>query len=405
MFKTLHFADIHCKDSNLEEIKKCCDCILKTAREENPDLIVNAGDTFDSQSIKLDSEASRYMFLFHSQLTQIAPVVAVLGTPSHDGKAALALEYKNNGNCRIAVSELIEQFILYEGNLYHSGVGISGKPDAIISTLPAPTKQFFQTQAGIEQADIEIGNAIGAILAGFGATASKFDCPHILVGHFQVGGSYISETQQLTGRDIEVSKDQIELAKADFVCLGHIHYPQQIGENIFYAGSVTTLNWGEMHKHGFYIHETGQKPHFYETPAKKLVKVEIDTARDGFENTVAPDLLRIANISQEELSGAFVRVEIKVYQDEVAKIDKEAIKSFYLSAAQDVDIKLIRVPRENTRSKTILKLSSLREKIIERASLNNETVPGLVLDMADNLEALPAQEFIEYATYHNITQA
>lgn len=382
--KTLHFADIHCKDSNLDEIKKCCDRILKTAQEEKPDLIVNAGDTFDSQSIKLDSEAARYMFLFHSQLTQVAPVLAVLGTPSHDGKAALALEYKNNDNCRIAVSDRPEQFILYEGNLYHSGVGLSRKPDAVISMLPAPTKQFFQTQAGIEQSDQEIGNAIGAILSGFGASAGRFDCPHILVGHFQVGGAYVSETQQLTGRDIEISKDQIDMALADVICLGHIHYPQQIENNIFYSGSISTLNWGEDHRHGFYIHETDKESHFIETPSKKLIKIEIDTVKDAFEDI---DAVMYA-YDQNTLKDAFVRVEIKVYQDEASKIDKENIERFYLSAnAEAVDIRLIRVPRENVRSTQLLKLLTLREKIQERASLNNEIVRESVLVKADSLEA------------------
>lgn len=391
--KTLHFADIHCKDSNLEEIKKCCDRILKTAQEERPDLIVNAGDTFDSQNIKLDSEAARYMLLFHSELTRVAPVLAVLGTPSHDGKAALALEYSSNGHHHVIVSDRPEQFILHKGNLYHSGVGVpGGKPDAVISMLPAPTKQFFQIQAGIEQTDIEIGNAIGAILAGFGASASKLDCPHILVGHFQVGGAYISETQQLTGRDIEISIDQIQLANADIVTLGHIHYPQQIGITAFYSGSISTLNWGEDHKHGFWIHETGQESRFVETPCRKLVKIEIDTVTDGFEDI---DAVMYA-YDQDTLNGASVRVEIKVYQDESAKVGKENIEKFYLSAGvETIDVRLIRIPRESTRSKTILTLSTLRDKIMERASLKNEQIPESILIKADLLEAAPAEELLQ----------
>ena len=93
------------------------------------------------------------------------------------------------------------------------------------------------------------------IFAGMGATAAEFGVPHILVGHWQTAGSLISETQVLTGVDVEISPDMMALSNADLILLGHIHLKQQIKKNIFYSGSLFANNWGEVNDHGFWIHE------------------------------------------------------------------------------------------------------------------------------------------------------
>ena len=91
--KILHFADVHARDKDIEEIEKCLNFIVETAKAESPDIIINSGDTFDSAGIKADSLSAKLIFKTFKELADIAPVAVIIGTPSHDGQVAETLEY------------------------------------------------------------------------------------------------------------------------------------------------------------------------------------------------------------------------------------------------------------------------------------------------------------------------
>ena len=126
--------------------------------------------------------------------------------------------------------------------------------------MPQPTKEYFSrtTHSSISESDQEIGGLLGAIFMGFGGMAAQWRKPHVLVGHFTVKGSVTSTGQTLIGREIEVSREQLEMARADAVLLGHIHKSQKIEPNVFYAGSVYRENVSEQEPKGFYIHEISE---------------------------------------------------------------------------------------------------------------------------------------------------
>jgi len=225
------------------------------------------------------------------------------------------------------------------------------------------------------------------IFSGFGAQASNYDAPHILIGHWNVRGSKLSTGQMLTGMDIELSVDQMMLSCADLILLGHIHKSQQLGDRTFYTGSIYATNWGEMEPKGFYIHEIGKESRFIETPTRKLARVRCD-----FTDDAKP----VGGLRPEEdLTGAFVRLDYTVWQDEAGTVDKEAIRKSYMDAgALDVDIRIIRKPRETVRSEAVLKVESLRDKLTAMAALKNETVPESILQKADELESRTPDELI-----------
>ena len=338
-------------------------------------------------------------------MAHIAPIAVIIGTPLHDGNAAEALQHVHGKNS-IWVSTRPEQIHLLGG--YFSKTPWPEPSDAILSMVPAPTKQYFNTDSDIKGSDAEIAQAMGVMFAGFGAQASGHECPHILVGHWNTTGSLISETQTLTGVDIEVSKDQMALANADLVCLGHIHKAQQLpGTNIFYSGSIYRNNWGELDEKGVYVHELvadsceslGVVSTFHKTLTRKLVKLAYDLTLEGAMDDFNANMV-LTDYINENIDGAYLKCEIKAYQDEAAKLDREEIGSFFTTlGAKSVDIKLIRIPRENVRSERILKLTTLREKLIEQARLKGETVPVSILEKADVLEHEPGEQIIvKYAS-------
>lgn len=391
--KVLHFADVHCRDKDIEEIEKCLNFIVETARTESPDIIINAGDTFDSAGIKADSLSAKLIFKIFKELADIAPVVIVIGTKSHDGEIAEILQYIK-ARFPVHVATFPEQ--LYFAGAHGTGV--------LVSMCPAPTKQHFATGSDIKGTDSEIAQAMSLMFSGFAAQAESYkDIPHVLVGHWQTDGALISTTQTLIGIDISLSKEQMALGNFDLICLGHLHESQQIGNNIFYPGSITGLNWGETTDKGFYIHEMHTdvrsiKSCFIKTPSRKLIKLSEDI-------TEVQELTDLSGIPLMEmlLSGdapvdvkdAVVRVEFKVFQDEATRINVDEIKASLMSSgAKEADIRIVRIPRENIRSKRILRLKGLDEKLIEMASLKNEIVPESIIAKARLLESEESETII-----------
>ena len=384
--KILHCADLHIRENDLAEIDGCLQKIVTTAQEELPGLVVIAGDIFDSRDVKLDSQSAITAIGFVSALADICPVAIVIGTPSHDGNAPDIMRYSRGKKYDVTVSSLPEQLYLYQGALYRRKMVGNLQPEAVISMIPQPTKRFFQSASSIQTSDQEVGQAMSGLFMGF--RAGEYKCPHILVYHGGVSGARLPSGQISIGLDIEVSTDQMMLALPDLVCMGHIHQKQQIGDRSFYSGPIYATKIDEQGPNGFYIHHIPDDPEehrhvFIETPCKK-------TVRYTFDYTVS---IKPLDDDAENVAGSHVRIDAKVWQDEVQKIDFDAMKSELLRwGAESVDIRIIRVPRENVRAEAVLKAESLREKVQRMAELRSEEIGLSVLLKAEALETKPADE-------------
>ena len=401
MLKILHTSDWHTKDGNIEESEKCLSFLVETAKKEIPDLIVHSGDVFDNQNVQLDSMAAKLVFKVFAELADIAPTIAILGTRSHEG-ASLEVFSHIKARFPIYVSSKPEQVYLCEGDLNSDPAKLFA-PDqapieAVISTLPAPTKQHWNSSSSINETDAEIGAAISGIFAGFGAKAAEYYCcPHILVMHCTIRGAMLSEKVAMVGRDIEVGIDQIQLANPTLACCGHIHKVQKCANNIFYSGSLFQQDTSEFNQNfGFWIHTidpaTGlHESEYHITPFTRLLKLTYDLTNPQADFKLPFTLEQLNNVRD-----AAVKVEIKVYEDEVTKIDREGLER-NLSEAKSYDIRRIRCPRENVRSENILKLTTLREKLTEMARLKNEEVPESILTKADALESMEGDEIVKNA--------
>lgn len=396
--KIFHLSDLHIRDADIEEFRRIAEFIIQKAEEEKPDIALIAGDIFDNQGVKLDSDTAKTAIWFVHGLGLICPLAIVTGTPFHDGKCSEIMGYVLSRHS-IWVSTMPEQiYLTKEGDLVkHLSPTIGAS--LILSMVPTPTKQWWTGEGSIAQTDQDIAAELSGLFAGFGAQADGFECPHVVVGHFSVRGAQISETQIMVGREIEVRKDQLALANADLVCLGHIHEKQIIDPlgpmPIVYSGSVSQLNYGETGEKGFYIHDFVMgdgdcKPEyvrsrFIQTPHRRLWQVKLDMTAEGFDLQ--------GGLDGTDFSNAIARVEIKAFQDEASQIDRQAIEAeLKAKGAASVEVRIIRIPRENVRSENLLKIQTLREKVQERARLAGETVAESILDKADELEGLSPED-------------
>lgn len=412
--RILHSADWHPRDKDIEELEKCLSFLIETARNSNIDLTVLAGDIFDlMMTDKLDSKSAKVVLQNVSALADIAPVAIVIGTPSHDGLAPQLLGYAR-GKFDIHVSSIPEQLFMHDGAFYEHMIG-NIQPDAIITFIPQPTKQYFQTSAGIKESDQEIGQAMSALFSGFGAKIADQVAPHILVYHGGISGAALPSEHVRTGMDIEVSTDQMLLASpANYDLVG-----------VYYSGPLYATKIDEQGPNGFYIHEVDERDYlvccghihqrqaliegnhanarFIETPHKKSIRLSDDFSvsendhRGGL--TITDCLISGEGVIIPEVTGTYIRHEIKVWQDEAGLVDKNAIKDFYLRAgAIDADIRIVRVPRENIRSKKVLTVTKLRDKLVALAESRGETVPESILLKADMLENMTEEEIIKIVT-------
>jgi len=129
------------------------------------------------------------------------------------------------------------------------------------------------------------------------------------------------------------------------------------------------------------------KSRFIETPCRKLTRLKMDFT-DKDEGALELDLV-LYSLDPEEIEGASIRIDFKVWQDQAGEIDKEAIRKFYMEGdhkAAEVDVRIIRVPRVTVRSAAVLKVDRLRDKLKAMAELKGEEVCETLLAKADQLE-------------------
>lgn len=387
--KILHTADWHI-DANVLEAGRVLQFMRGEASVIQPDLTVISGDMFNSADIRLDSEAARLAMMVVRELASYSQygVIILIGTPSHDGLAAKIFEGLDN----VIVAE-------YPTSITYDAVGQPYK-SFVVSCLPQPTKQYLESVADgdIEDVNQTMVAALTSICAGFGSAAAQVDGPHICLGHFSVRGAHISPTQQMIGYDIELSRDQLDLAKPDLWCLGHIHHAQEVAPLMFYSGSPYRIDQGERHSEkGFYVHSldkdqadgkfyVGSK--FIKTPAATMNKVNI-----GLDALPDPDMEKgqPVGIADDEISDK-MQVEVKCYADQAVLVDHHIIREDLIArGAKQVDVIIQRIPRPNVRSAKILAVDTLREKLIARAELTDDTVDPGVLDKAGHLETMKAE--------------
>lgn len=413
----LHTADWHVCDEFLDDATACLRALCVKADMIIPELIVISGDIYNHRQIRQESEAARLALETIRRLAKIAPVCILVGTPSHDGNAPLIVNAINE-RCPVWIADKPDSFVLYLEKHGNQAVFEHPKtpllrddlePIAFISTVPAFTKQHFQTISDIQTSDKEIAKHLGALFAKFGSDNKEFQInlrrdpdmsgpvPHILLGHWSIGGAFIHPNQAITGLDIEVAREHIDLANANIVCMGHIHAQQKIGDNIFYPGSLFATDFGEMEAKGFYVHtlelvDMGghwqvANSEFIHTPSPLLLKLENDLLQ-----ITDKDFPNIAIISTlQTLSAnphAIIRHEVKIYQDMAHTIDEERIKTIAAEriGARKYELNIRRLPRPNVRSARVLEVETLRDKLKTRADIINEPISEEILGKADLLE-------------------
>jgi exonuclease SbcD len=274
--RILHTSDWHLgrnleQISRIDEQREFIDCLCKTVEELKIDLVLVAGDVYDTYNPSAAAEELFYDAIDRLNGKGKRAVVVIAG--NHDNPerlcAASPLAYKNG--------IILLGYPGSDAGIYKTGGGSIKIADsgpgwlelcvpgcehhAVIITLPYPSESRLEEILS-QQADEGIlqkaySDKIGSI---FSSLSQKFrdDTVNLAVGHLFLRGGKESESERTLQVGGALTVDPgILPSNAHFVALGHLHRPQEIRNApcpVFYSGSPLAYSFSEAeHSKAVYI--------------------------------------------------------------------------------------------------------------------------------------------------------
>lgn len=300
--RILHTSDWHLGKSleqvnRIEEQREFIDCLCKTVEEQKIDLILVAGDIYDTYNPSAAAEELFYEAIDRLNDSGKRAVVVIAG--NHDNPerlcAASPLAYKNgiillgypgsDAGAYLPGNKRSVAITYPEGNRGSNEGAYSGYPGsdagayrisrskikiadsgpgwlelcvpecqhhAVIITMPYPSESRLEELLSLEADEGILQRAysdkIGSIFSTLGA---KFrdDTVNLIVAHlFLLGGSTSDSERTLQVGGAMTVNPGIMPGKTHFAALGHLHRPQEIRNTtcpVFYAGSPLAYSFSE----------------------------------------------------------------------------------------------------------------------------------------------------------------
>ena len=339
--KILHSADIHLgeligpvvsgENARMLDTMRCLDFMAKKAYEEQPHLIVIAGDLFNKSKLWADEmlrEINIATKVLRS-LARIAPTVILFGTRNHDNMEAFR-NIENQG-----INDL---YVITEPGIFT--VCTDAGQIQIAGLLGYDKADFRTMYPGMapEEENQRCSELLGGIVAGL---SEKIDpaFPSLLVAHYSVGGAVMDNGTAVSdsSRDeVILTKQALQYSEFSMVLLGHLHRAQKVagcGRPTFYSGSLAGVTFNEEGQDkGFWLHELTSRPsddasHFVVTPSREYLTLELDDhhiryiVERGMDTFIAsffndgPEIdekiVRVHYTCDDEISKQFNRKELE----------------------------------------------------------------------------------------------
>ncbi len=309
--KFIHLSDLHIGRrlgdfSMIEDQSFILAQILRIIDEEKADAVLIAGDVYDKSVPSAEAVA-----LFDDFLCQLAarklPVLIISG--NHDSPERLSFG-----------SRLFETSGIHIAPVYHGNVEPVTLRDAsgdvhfwmLPFVKPAHVRRFFP--------DAEIESYTDALRVAVDAMGIDPHKRNILLTHQFVTGAATCESEELSvgGSD---NVDASVLADFDYVALGHIHGPQNIGSSrIRYCGTPLKYSVSESgHHKNVTVVTLGNKGDLHlQTvpliPRRDLRQIQGSfaqlTDRSFYEGTATDDYLQITLTDEADIPEAMGKLRL-----------------------------------------------------------------------------------------------
>lgn len=279
--KLIHLSDLHLgKRVNdfpmLEDQAYILDRILEIADEERPDAALIAGDVYDKNVPSAEAVALLDDFLV-KLADRSLPVLLISG--NHDSPERLAF-----------ANRLMEGRGVYIAPVYHGEVSpVTLEDDCgpvdfwLLPFLkPAHIRRFFPEE-GVES----YTDAMACAIRHMPLDPAR---RNVLVTHQFVTGAERCESEEVSvgGAD---NVDASVFAPFDYVALGHLHGPQNVGgERIRYCGTPLKYSFSEVgHRKSVTIVELGEKGSLEVRAVPLLPQRDMVELRGSFAQLKSPE--------------------------------------------------------------------------------------------------------------------
>ena len=241
-----------------EEFEAFLSWLQDTISAQQVDVLIVAGDIFDTMTPSNRAQALYYEFLGKVSKSCCQHIVIVAG--NHDSPTFLdapsnVLKFLNVHVIGTACDDLNDEVMVLDN--------ADGTPHCIISAVPYLRDRDVRSSSAGESAQSKDANVIAGICAHYDDVADiakakqaeltkayKRHIPIIATGHlFAAGGTTTDDDgvrELYVGSLGKVSADMFS-ESFDYVALGHLHVPQRVGgrETIRYSGSPIAMGFGE----------------------------------------------------------------------------------------------------------------------------------------------------------------
>ena len=309
--KLIHLSDLHIgkrvnEVSMLEDQSHILDQILDITRQEQPDAVLIAGDVYDKTVPS--AEAVSLLDSFFSRLVKLGvPVLVISG--NHDSAERLAFGGELLTGAGLYLSPV------YDGHLRKVTLEDEfGPVDFWLMPFlkPGHVRRFYPEET--------IETYTDALRVALSHTDRDESRRNVLLTHQFVTGAAICESEELSvgGSD---NVDVTVFDGFDYVALGHIHGPQNIGSpRVRYCGTPLKYSFSEANHHkSVTVVQLGEKGELTVstlplTPLRDLRQLrgtyEELTAKKNYENTEVEDYLHITLTDEEDVHEAMARLRV-----------------------------------------------------------------------------------------------
>ncbi len=313
--KIVHISDLHigkkvCDFSMLELQQNILEQIIKVVDEEKPESIVIAGDIYDKNTPPAQAVTLFDDFLY--SLSQRRVHIFII-SGNHDSAERLAF------GRRIMESSNIHISPVYDGNV--TPVTLTDEYGDVSFYMlpflrPSTVRGFFPEK--------EIKSYNEAVTAAIDAIDADFTQRNVIISHQFVTGAVVSDSEELSVGGIE-NVDAAAYDGFDYVALGHIHGPQNIGdEHIRYCGTPLKYSFSETHhKKSVTVAELGEKGSLTVKTVPLTPEVEMREIKGTFEELYnsggSMDFVHITLTDEQDVNDAMNK--LRMIYPRIMKLD------------------------------------------------------------------------------------
>jgi len=409
MIRIVHTADWHCQKGQLfAPTIRSIEAIIDIAQSERADFTAISGDFWDASMYNAESSGFTAYTDRLQRLADIAPVVMVAGTITHDIPGSLDVLTRLRSRYQIMLLEPGTPYFLtetgrVEGDVWSAKSPVTldtGGAKCLIFGIPEPSKGWLlaDAEANLNRAEAtdQMNVKLRAILLAMGAVRREYpEFPCIMLYHGHVQGS------DMGGQSVEdgLSISDLEMVGADYIAGGDIHLPQKIGNNFYYPGSIVAQTRGEEHQPGVNLVTFGDR-----SPTSELFEVDYEVVDPEVERIDLPQPRNLKikatidnyheKVAEADFAGVSAWLQIRCTKEEGAKLDLDAIRTDLLKGGADAtsSVSIDPIASETVRAEGITRVDKLRDKVSVWAENTSIAVGEDVLKLADLLEAECAAE-------------